>query len=243
MAAWLIAGPTPNLEQDFRQAVAEAGLAMSVNTGWWSTTLTLTGSSEHLDQALWLAYQRLLPTPPTTAEMAADVQQGLWYFDETLLRSVRSPAGSPDDALLAAMLGGVGGRSAFLSMAAAHNRSADSFSRLARLALDTAQARLHVVAAPGSLEQVSSLLHFHESVLAASEPHTPPQPTPLSQGRLPNPVYIELDNQMDGHEKALAGWRLHTPRRLDDGNRLERDAKMLVLQAWFEHEGGAFKQA
>ena len=141
MAAWLADGPTTDLNESFRVAVANAGLEMSVQTGWWSTTLTLTGSEASLEQALWLAYQRLVPTARISANGAADLQQALWNYDEALLR-VRSPAGTPDDALLAAMLGGVGGEHLSLD-GVAHNRDPESFARLARLALDTAPQTHH----------------------------------------------------------------------------------------------------
>ena len=192
---------------------------------------------------MWLAYQRLVPTARISADGAADLQQALWNYDEALLRAVRSPAGTPDDALLAAMLGGVGGRSTFLSMAAAHNRDPESFARLARLALDTAPARLIIVAPPEALERAKGLLDYHGAALAAAVPHALPFPPPVTNARLPGPAFIELDNQLDGYQTALAGWRLDAPATQGGPKRAAHDASMLILQAWFEHDGGALNQS
>ena len=93
------------------------------------------------------------------------------------------------------------------------------------------------MAPPEALERAKALLDYHDAALAAAVPHALPFPPPVTNTRLPGPAFIELDNQLDGYQTALAGWRLDAPATQAGPKRAAHDASMLTLQAWFEHDG------
>ncbi|MDP6944843.1 MAG: hypothetical protein QF464_11890, partial [Myxococcota bacterium] len=132
VAAWLLRGPSSRLEPGQLELRAQrAGLDVTTEVGWHTTSLTLTGPAERAALAGALVADRLEPGSAPDAVIEA-LQEAIWTGHEETLRGVVGPMGDVVQTAVAAL---EPGRTAFSSRHAATRLRAGEFRRRARFGL------------------------------------------------------------------------------------------------------------
>ncbi|MGM0575873.1 MAG: hypothetical protein ACQEXJ_09115 [Myxococcota bacterium] len=238
LAAWLLRGPSPHLAPgDLEERAARAGLRVETSLEQRTVALSISGPVSSLERALWLATERLR-APPASRKLADTVRGALWSGAEHTRAEAVGPAGDPHDVLTQALLGADGGHTAFASRLRAQRAEDEVLLDMALEALARAPARLLVVVPSGHAGRARALV---ERDLSGIPDRTAPSAEPFtlsSEARRDVPESMHLDNRRDGRRSVVVGWDLRGAARAAELDVLERDAGLLALRTWLQHEGG-----
>ncbi len=236
VAAWLRVGPTVSHAPYVWEAeAATAGISVSTSLGWQQTSLVLSGPTQALDTALWLASRRLLPAPDI--ELPVDLLSGaLWTGAERGRAEAVGFHGTAVEEVIAEVLGGDAGHTPAGSRRGAERFSPQLLEQHARRAL-AGPIRTVIAADPSALERVRGLMLDMLDGLPGRAAPVPRRAGVSAEVRRARPPAVSLTHPTGRTSHVVVAWDLRGAARRAGLDLISRDAALATLEVLFGHPG------